>query len=343
MFWRLFLVFDLVVLGLMEICLSHTFVASSYLLIIAIHYLVLLRVNAAFLLYRREQMTIFPVLIFTLSFGALFLSGAFYNTFLRMAELPDMVFGVDNAADLSATYRIAGRNVFYENVVRAVFLWAWLAPIVVYAALFVQKGLEKRGYTWIQLAGLAVFHDRAGRFFVSLCVLMFIALLAGRHMAQDISFYAVIVLPPVTYYLLNKYVGRKAHWAEYALLIVAMFVFDKAQYRCDTERVLLLALSPAIVLAVSVWMASQTKKVLAAVFAFLMTAFVLPVTSVGYNVYAVQDGARGANYSDLVTRQGVLYVENRHDENGKRVKRFGLRDRYGEILPCVYRNIQAHQ
>jgi len=340
---KLFLVFDLIVLGLMGICLSHTFTAASYWPIIAIYYLALLRVNVAFLLYRREKMTIFPVLLFALGFGALYLSGMFDSTFLRMAEFPDIVFGMDNSSDdFYATYHVAGRNVFYENIVRAIFLWAWLMPLIAYAVLFVSRRLEKHGYSWMMLAGLAIFHDRAGRFFLSLFALMFIAFLSGIHMMSGISFFAVVILPLVAYYLLNKYMGRKAHWVEYALIFAAMFLFDKAQYHCDAERMLMLAVSPAIVLAVCVWMASQTKKVLVPVLAFLLIAFVLPVTSVGYNVYTVMDGARGANYSDIGTRQGVLYVKNRCEMNGQMETRFGLRDRYGEILPCVYRNIQPY-
>ena len=118
-----------------------------------------------------------------------------------------------------------------------------------------------------------------------------------------------------------------------------MLIFNKAQYRCDTERVFRLVLSPAIVMAVCVWMMAQSKKVLISVLAFLMIAFLLPVLSIGYNIYTVLDGTRGANYSDMDTRQGVLYVNNRRVVNGQVQIRFGLRDRYGEILPCIYRSI----
>ena len=334
------LVFDLIVLGLMEICLFHTFMAESYLPIIIVHYLELLRFNSTFLLYRREKMAIWGILGFTLGFGVLYLSGLFNQTFFRMSEFPDIVMGVENSVnDFYSTYSIARRNIAYENVIRGIFLWAWLMPIIVYAILFLFKKLEKHEYTWKQLAGLAIFYDHAGKFFVSLCILIFIALLSGYHMQEGLSYYAIIILPLVAFYFMNKFIGRKAHWIEYVLILVAMLIFNKAQYRCDTERVLRLVLSPAIVMAVCVWMMAQSKKVLISVLAFLMIAFLLPVLSIGYNIYTVLDGTRGANYSDMDTRQGVLYVNNRRVVNGQMHIRFGLRDRYGEILPCVYRSI----
>ena len=338
--WKGLLVFDLIVLGLMEVCLGHTFTAESYLPIIIVHYLELLRFNSTFLLYRREKRAIWGILLFTLGFGTLFMSGIFDNTFYRMSEFPDIVLGIDNSAgDFYSTYYAPRRNIVYENVIRGLFLWAWLMPIIVYAILFLFKKVEKHGYSWKQLAGLAIFYDRAGKFFVSLCVLMFIALLSGVHMEHGISYYAVIILPLVAYYFMNRYIGRKAHWVEFVLLLVAMLIFNKAQYRCDAERVFRLVLSPAIVLAVCVWMMAQSKKIFISVFAFLMVSFLLPVTSIGYNIYTVLDGARGANYSDMDTRQGVLYVNNRHEEDGRMRTRFGLRDRYGVILPCKYRSV----
>ena len=338
--WKGLLVFDLIVLGLMEICLFHTFTAESYLPIIIVHYLELLRFNSTFLLYRREKMAIWGILGFTMGFGALYLSGMFNQTFFRMSEFPNIVMGVENSVnDFYSTYSIAGRNIIYENVIRGIFLWVWLMPIIVYAILFYFKKTEKQNYSWKQLAGLAIFYDHAGKFLVSLCILMFIALLSGYHMQEGISYYAIIILPLVAFYFMNKFIGRKAHWIEFVLILVAMMIFNKAQYLCDTERVLRLVLSPAIVMAVCVWMVAQSKKVFIPVLAFLMIAFLLPVLSIGYNIYTVLDGKRGANYSDLDTRQGVLYVNNRRNVNGQIQIRFGLRDRYGEILPCVFRSI----
>lgn len=334
-----FYVLDLMVLVLMEISLGHTFTVASYLPIILLHYLELLRFNSVFLLYRREKKAILPIVFFTVVFGTFYVSGMFNETIRNMAQFPKIALGIGDSDDaFYATYTIE-REIAGEITVRFILLWAWLMPIITYVIQFTMKRVRTNGYTWKQLAGLAIFNDKAGRLFVSLAVLMFIALLSGIHMQQGISYYAIIILPLVAYYFLNNYIDRKVHWLEYVLLLVAMLIFNKAQYRCDTERVLRLVLSPAIVLAVCVWMMAQTKKMFVPMLTFFMTAFLLPVSSVGYNIYAVLDGARGMNYSDMDTHQGVMFVNNRHSENGQVQIRFGLRDRYGEILPCTYRSI----
>ena len=336
-----FYVFDLFVLGLMEISLMHTFYASGYLLIVLMHYLELLRFNSTFLLYRREKMAIWPILFFTVVFGFFFVGGMLDNTIHNMAKMPEILFGTGSVECNFYSQQLLERNVRGENAIRLILIWAWLMPIVTYLIEFVCKKTNKNGYSWQQLAGLAIFYDKAGKLFVKFCVLMFIALLAGVHMQQGISYYAVLILPTVAYYFVNAYIGRKAHWLEYVLIVIAMLVFNKAQYRFGNERVFRLVLSPAIILSVCVWMLAKSRKMAAAAFSFVMIAFVLPISSVGYNIYKVLDGARAANYTDMDTHYGVMYVRNSFEENGQTRIRFGMRDRYGQILPCSYRSIYS--
>lgn len=334
-----FYVFDLLVLGLMEISLMHTFYASGYLLIVLMHYLELLRFNSTFLLYRREKMAVWPILFFTLGFGVFYVGGMFDNTILNMARMPEFIFGTNGTETSIYSQQVLERNVGGESAVRIILIWAWLMPIVTYLIEFAFKKTNKQGYSWKQLAGLAIFYDKAGKLFVKFCILMFIALLSGVHMQQGISYYALIILPAVAYYFVNAYIGRKAHWMEYVLIVVAMLIYNKAQYRFGNERVFRLVLSPAIILAVCVWMFAKSRKLTPAIFSFIMVAFVLPVSSIGYNIYKVLDGARGANYTDGSVQYGVMYVNNRVEENGQTRIQFGLRDRYGQILPCIYRSI----
>ena len=336
-----FYVLDLFVLGLMEISLMHTFYASGYLLIVLMHYLELLRFNTTFLLYRREKMTIWPILFFTVVFGLFYVGGMLDNTIRNMAGMPEIILGTSSVESNFYSQQILERNVSGENSVRFILIWAWLMPIVTYLIELVCKKTNKNGYSWKQLAGLAIFYDNAGKMFVKFCVLMFIALLSGIHMQQGISYYAVLILPAVAYYFVNAYIGRKAHWMEYVLIVLAMLIFNKAQYKFGNERVFRLVLSPAIILPVCVWMLSKSRKISAAVFSFVMVAFVLPISSIGYNIYTVLDGARASNYIDMDTHYGVMYVRNSIEENGQTRFRFGLRDRYGLILPCSYRSIYS--
>ena len=336
-----FYVLDLFILGLMEISLMHTFYASGYLLIVLMHYLELLRFNTTFLLYRREKMTIWPILFFTVVFGLFYVGGMLDNTIRNMAGMPEIILGTSSVESNFYSQQILERNVSGENSVRFILIWAWLMPIVTYLIELVCKKTNKNGYSWKQLAGLAIFYDNAGKMFVKFCVLMFIALLSGIHMQQGISYYAVLILPAVAYYFVNAYIGRKAHWMEYVLIVLAMLIFNKAQYKFGNERVFRLVLSPAIILSVCVWMLSKSRKISAAVFSFVMVAFVLPISSIGYNMYTVLEGARASNYIDMDTHYGVMYVRNSIEENGQTRFRFGLRDRYGLILPCSYRSIYS--
>lgn len=336
-----FYVLDLFVLGLMEISLMHTFYASGYFLIVLMHYLELLRFNTTFLLYRREKMTIWPILFFTVVFGLFYVGGMLDNTIRNMAGMPEIILGTSSVESNFYSQQILERNVSGENSVRFILIWAWLMPIVTYLIELVCKKTNKNGYSWKQLAGLAIFYDNAGKMFVKFCVLMFIALLSGIHMQQGISYYAVLILPAVAYYFVNAYIGRKAHWMEYVLIVLAMLIFNKAQYKFGNERVFRLVLSPAIILSVCVWMLAKSRKISAAVFSFVMVAFVLPISSIGYNIYTVLDGARASNYIDMDTHYGVMYVRNSIEENGQTRFRFGLRDRYGLILPCSYRSIYS--
>jgi hypothetical protein len=172
-----FYVLDLFILGLMEISLMHTFYASGYLLIVLMHYLELLRFNSTFLLYRREKMAIWPILFFTVVFGFFYVCGMLDNTIRNMAGMPEMLFGTSSVESNFNSQQLLERNVRGENAIRLILIWAWLMPIVTYLIELVCRKTNKNGYSWKQLAGLAIFYDKAGKLFVKFCILMFIALL----------------------------------------------------------------------------------------------------------------------------------------------------------------------
>ena len=255
-----FYVLDLLVLALPMVCINHTMAYETEWGFLVLDVALLLRFNCTFLLYRKEKMSIIPIAIFTVLFGYVVLSGDFQNTILRMSEYPSIVL---NTQPLANDGFISMRYPSVEFLVRCIIYWAWLLPIAVYAVLAINRRTMNNQYRWYDLAGLAIFKDNAGKLLVNMCVVAIIALLIGYTMDEMLSFYALMVLPMVAYYLLNKYVGRKVHWLEYVLLGVGLYVFDKAQYQVDNERVGYLIASAAIILAVCVWMLYKTKKVAA--------------------------------------------------------------------------------
>ena len=328
-----FYVLDLLVLALLMVCINHTLVYETEWGFLALDIALLLRFNSTFLLYRRERMGIIPITIFMVLFGYVVLSGDFQNTIFRMSEYPSIVL---NTQPLDNDRFVSIRYPGVEFLVRCIIYWAWLMPIAVYAVLAINRRTMNNQYQWYDLAGLAIFKDKAGKLLVNMCVVAIIALLIGYTMDEMLSFYALMVLPMVAYYLLNKYVGRKVHWLEYVLLGVGLYVFDKAQYKVDNERVEYLVASAAIILAVCVWMLYKTKKVAASIFALVVTAVILPGLSIGYNIYQSMEGARSVNYVTPGMQKGYMYIRRVENVNGKKKIRAGIRDRYRTTVPCKF-------
>lgn len=330
-----FYLFDLLVLGVLVLCIEHTMLYRYTWEIWLMDIAVLLRLNSTFLLYRRERLGIFPIAVFTLLFGYYVLVVSFNNMFFRMGEYPSIVL---NTQPLGDNY-IWERYPTIELGIRCIVYWSWLMPILAYAILFLRRKTIKNEYRWYDLVGLAIFKDRAGRLLLTMLLLMFIAYMVGYQLNGQLSFYALMSLPLVAYYHLNKYVERMVHWSEYVILAVGLFIFDKAQYEINEERMMYLAVSGLAILCVCVWMFLRTKRVMASLFALVMAAVVLPGLSIGYNIYQSLEGARSINYVNIGTKRGYMYIMRSEDDNGAKKMLFGIRDRYRTTIPCQFRVI----
>lgn len=327
-----FYVLDLLVLAVLLVCIIHSVVYDNEWGFLILDAALLLRFNSTFLLYRKEKMSIVPIVMFTLLFGFTVLSGTFENTIIRMSEYPSIVLSAQPAGDV----HICQRYVAMELLVKCVIYWTWLMPVIIYAALAISRKLQKKEYRWYDLMGCAMFKDRAGKLFVTTCVLIFIAMLIGYQMDEMLSFYALMTLPMVVFYYLNRYVGRNVNWLEYVVLAIGLYVYDKAQYQVDDERIAYLLVSAVVVMAVCMWMMIKTKKVVATLFAFVLMSIVLPGLSIGYNVYQSMEGARSVNYVSPVMKKGYMYIRRMENVNGKQKMKVGIRDRYRTTIPCKF-------
>ena len=209
-------------------------------------------------------------------------------------------------------------------------------PIVAYMVLTISQRFKKNEDRWYDLIGFAVFKDRAGKLFVTTCTLAFIAMLVGYQMDEILSFYAMMTLPLVAFYYLNRYVGRNVNWLEYVILAIGLYVYDKAQYQIDDERVAYLLVSAVVVMAVCMWMMIKTKKVVAALFASVLMSIVLPGLSIGYNIYQSMEGVRSVNYVSPGMKKGYMYIRRMENVNGKQKMMVGIRDRYRTTIPCKF-------
>ena len=327
-----FYVLDLLVLTILMVCIIHTVAYDNEWGFLILDATLLLRFNSTFLLYRKEKMSFLPIVAFTLLFGFAVLSGTFENSIVRMSEYPSIVLNHQPTVE----EHICQRYVAMEFLVKCVIYWTWLMPIVAYMVLTISQRLKKNEDRWYDLIGFAVFKDSAGKLFVTTCTLAFIAMLVGYQMDEILSFYAMMTLPLVAFYYLNRYVGRNVNWLEYVILAIGLYVYDKAQYQIDDERVAYLLVSAVVVMAVCMWMMIKTKKVVAALFASVLMSIVLPGLSIGYNIYQSMEGARSVNYVSPGTKKGYMYIRRMENVNGKQKMMVGIRDRYRTTVPCKF-------
>lgn len=327
-----FYVLDLFVLAMLMMAVGNTVVFDNNWKLLLLDYAILLRFNSCFLLYRKEKFGVFPIALFTLLFGYAVLTGIFDNTIFRMGEYPSILFNSQPPRD----EYIIERHLAGESWVRCIIYWAWLIPILVYGILSLRRTTITNGYRWYDLAGLVVFKDRAGKQFVKIVILILIAVLIGYQMDEILSFYALMTLPMAAYYILNNYLGRRAHWLEYVILAIGLYVYDKAQYKVDNERVEYLAISAVIILAVCSWMMFRTKKMAVSLVTLIILSVVLPSLSVGYNIYQSMEGARSVNYVSPGMKKGYMYIRRTEGVNGKQMMRVGIHNRYHTIVPCNF-------
>jgi hypothetical protein len=220
-FRKAFYVFDLLMLGITTISLIHvTANGFRYLwLFLLLDYLLLLRTNITFLLYRTEKHTIWPIVVFTVMFGLYFFFGGFENVWYGMDKLTAIAVSQRHSLDI-------------EWLFEAIFVWTWLMPLVTYGFLFCTKKIEKRDTKWTSLAGLAVFHDKAGRMFMVLSGMASCSYLVGRVMDFGLSCY--VMLCYVWFGVGNLLSGEPIHWTKGTLGRVCVVVCSDVCFQQST-------------------------------------------------------------------------------------------------------------
>lgn len=330
-----FYVFDMAVFGFFLFALNHTMFIESWIVEAALDIAILLRLTVSLLLYKRERLAIVPLVAFVLLYGIAISEDAFHDFIINMARFPEMLLG-SNAAQET---RVLERPIVGEMLMRNLIYWVWLIPIAIYVVQYATKLTKDNGNPWYYLIGGIVFKDSIGKLLLSMLLPLFVAFLIGYEMQEYLSFYALMSIPLVGYYFWNQHVGRNPHWIEYAALLVGLYVFDKAQYKVDNERIAYLATSAIIIFAVCCWMFYKSRRLVLSLLAFVMMAFLLPTVSLGYNVYHSIDGARSINYTNvgLNNKKGYMYIKRDVVINGQAVRRMGVRNRYHSAIPCEYK------
>lgn len=335
---KLFYVFDMVLLALLFFSLEHTLFREDIIIDTMLDIALLLRIIIPFLLYRYEERSIWPITIFVTLFGYVIYSDALYNTIQSMGQFPSIMFRSCSSLE---QYMMSERNATGMAVMHGIIYWIWLIPIAVYVIQIVCKQTRNNNYPWYYFIGGILFNDKIARTYLRMASMLAIAYLIGYEMQENLSYFALVSLSLACYYYWNKHVGRDPHWAEYVVLFVGLYIFDKAQYKVDNERILYLAASASVIFGGCCWMAYKSKNIFISFLAFMMGAFLYPTVSLGYNVYQCIEGSRAIKYVNvgLSNNKGYMYIKRRDVVNGKEVRLMGVRDRYRTTIPCEYSSI----
>lgn len=330
-----FYVFDMAVFGFFLFALNHSMFIESWIVEVALDIAILLRLTVSLLLYKQERLAIIPLVAFVLLYGIAIYEDAFHDFILSMARFPSGVMG----NEVVEYPMVLERPVVWEMLMRNLIYWVWLIPIAVYVVQYATKLTKDNGYPWYYMIGGILFKDSIGKLLLSMVLPLFIAFLIGYEMQEYLSFYTLMSIPLAGYYFWNRHIGRDPNWIEYAALLVGLYVFDKAQYKVDDERMAYLAASAIIIFAVCCWMLYRSRRFVLSLLAFVMMAFLLPTVSLGYNVYQSIDGARSFNYTNvgLSNKKGYMYIKKDVVINGQTVRRMGVRNRYHTTIPCEYK------
>lgn len=330
-----FYVLDMAMFGFFLFAINHAMFFESWIVEAALDIVLLLRITLSLLLYKCERLAIIPLAAFVALYGIVIYADSFHDFIFNMARFPEVLLG-DNA---NYETMVLERPIMGEMLMRSLIYWVWLIPVAIYVVQLATKQCKDNGYPWYYLIGGIVFKDNIGKLFLAMALSLFVAFLIGYEMQEDLSFYALMSIPPVGYYFWNRHIGRDPYWIEYVVLLIGLYVFDKAQYKVDDERVAYLIVSALIIFAVCCRMFYKSKRVVLSLLAFMMMAVLLPMVSLGYNVYRCMDGARSGNYANvgLSNNKGYMYIKRTIVVDGKKVKCMGVRDRYHMTIPCEYK------
>jgi len=169
------------------------------------------------------------------------------------------------------------------------------------------------------------------KMYLVMLAIFYCAYIIGKEMTYSLSMVGIVMLPALFYYVICKAKGVQLKYKDWSILLIGSIAFLIAQDGCNWVRILFLSIS-AVAYGYEAF--SLSKKGISKKFAlmvFLTTGVVLPSMALGYNQYSVLNARKLYKYNNyLYAHNGVLVIYN------PTTKKYGLRDRYGEIIPCLF-------
>ncbi len=320
----------------------------SYLFFIL--YPLLLRLNISFMLYRRKWAVMSIVMAFVLGFICVEARWLEYAT-EKMTRIGFLLYkvGVDGVLDRTSAYDIG--EGYGDGIYLIACAWLLILPILVlivrFLRLMTKHMFQKRRLPLKKIFSGDIFtprsfipdwklshllQDRSARVVTLFLLLSVVASYAGEGMGYLPAVISVIGLPLLVMCFVNRLHNATAKYMELLFVLLGSILFWNAQFNIDFARLGLLLVSAVLIGLACVVMYKEIKNGWLSLVVFFFIAFVLPSMSIGYNQYAVMDAARVGAYRTYVGMKGLMYV--RIDD------KYGLRDRYGIIVPCQYDDIK---
>lgn len=332
----------------------------------------LLRIWMSFLTYRRSRMALAPIIMLSLlTLGSLLgraMSGfaLFVQPLLLMLQVVPQLFGesVITADNMREVWSAMSGNTALIGI--GVSVWLILLPLGIYIYRSVRKETVPSSFSVRKRVGLYAF--LVGTFlletfvvtdfrYVHIAILLFIPVIFNGGKLEGLitedekvflifllllevacicaldyslaSVIMVMVFPAAFYTMGCRIAGKDIVYCDVLMIISASVLFIWGQYEINMYRLVLLLLSLALTAIVMMRFAISTRKYWIAAAVYVMVAVILPILSIGYNPYSVLEAGRVMHYDDYrYSPNGLMMVKGKDG--------YGIRDRYGLILPAEY-------
>ena len=289
----------------------------GYQTLVVVTILFLSRLTVSFVLAKREKRAWLPLGIFAIATALTVLVGHTNG----IAEVVDHVLDVGHIEFTREARHFLGGGLI---------IWLVLAPFICYLYLLFRKKLERTTFSWIDLIGGILWHDRQAKTYSAVLGILLTALFAGLSMNTRTCQFVCLTAVPLTYWIVCRYYRTDAEklW----VLVMAMLIFWYAQILAGVWRMSLLAVSLLMVVYVTYLFYRNTKNYLVANVLAIYLGLLLPSLAIGYNQYAYINYAR-QGFRSMDPYDGIIPIT---DKTGEFV---GLRDRYGLLVEPKYERI----
>lgn len=280
-------------------------------------------------------------------------------------------YGTEHLKDFMSLLEYGMPGPLYYVSVATVYvfvLWLIVYPLAEYARLYLKKDFAVNVFFdrtviwlsvfWVAVLGISMLlpygsysllvlslpvlmllvniygkeeHDRYLKYFVAYVAVVVAAFLSGISLNATVMI-MLSAVPFAWYYLSCRFrnipVGRR----DLYVFMIGGICFWIAHTAAGWGRFCLLAASAVAFGYEAYRFYGKGQGAVRSVVLFVVTAFVLPLITLGYNVYSVTDARCAYGFSGYhYAPDGVMVTMH----NGK----YGMRDRYRETVPCVYDNI----